>query len=217
MKLSLMVLNAGKASGQTIAITTPQFVIGRDAKCNLRPASAMISKQHCALIIKDEKVYLKDFDSTNGTFVNDQPIKGAVQIKHGDMLKVGPLTFKVVLEGVPAPVAAAKPTPTPPPKPKFAVADDDPAAALLLSCDEENSNGEALVGTTEDVDSVPGGSTIMELPAVAGKQAETADTPAPDAPKPPHKPAEKKPNPSGAAQSAAQAILDRYKKGLRKS
>src|SRR5581483_10389856 len=103
MKLSLMVLNAGNASGQAIPITIPQFIIGRDPRCNLRPASAMISKQHCALIIKDGKVYLKDFDSTNGTFVNDQQIKGAVGLKNGDVIKVGPLTFQIVLE-TPAPV-----------------------------------------------------------------------------------------------------------------
>src|SRR5205807_4005916 len=110
MKLSLVVVNAGKASGQTIPIKLPQFVIGRDPECNLRPASAMISKKHCALIAKGDTILLQDFGSTNGTFLNDQPVKGEMAIHHGDMLKVGPLTFKVVMEKSAAP---SKPTPPP--------------------------------------------------------------------------------------------------------
>jgi pSer/pThr/pTyr-binding forkhead associated (FHA) protein len=211
MKLSLMVLNAGKASGQAIAITTPQFVIGRDAKCNLRPASAMISKQHCALIIKDGKVYLKDFNSTNGTFVNEEPVKTPVVLKNDDILKVGPLTFKVVLEGTPA-----VNKPTPPPKPKAAAVDDDPAAAMLLSLDEDESEpNKALVSTTEDVEAVPGGSTIMEMPVVVPPEAEAKKDEKP-AEKPVEVKKEEKKGSTGAAQQAAQAILERYKKGQRK-
>ena len=75
MKLSLVVVNAGKASGQTIPIKISRFVIGRDPDCNLRPASAMISKKHCAVLVKNGKVTLRDFDSTNGTFLNDHQVR----------------------------------------------------------------------------------------------------------------------------------------------
>ena len=60
----------------------------------------MISKRHCAVLVKNEQVFLRDFDSTNGTFVNDQQVKGEVPLNNGDVLKVGPLSFKVVIEGV---------------------------------------------------------------------------------------------------------------------
>ena len=76
MKISLVVMTAGKSKGQTIPINLPQFIIGRDPQCNLRPASAVISKRHCAVLIKDGKVFVRDFDSTNGTFVNDVPVQG---------------------------------------------------------------------------------------------------------------------------------------------
>lgn len=214
MKLSLLVLNAGQATGQAIAITVPQFIIGRDAKCNLRPASAMISKQHCALIIKDGKVYLKDFNSTNGTFLNDQPVKNPVVLKNDDVLKVGPLSFKVAIEGQPA---VNKPTPPPPAKVAAAADDDDPAAALLLALDEGETPNEALVSTTDDPAAVPTGSTIMEMPVVPPGEpeaAKTAEKPI-EAAKPPEKKPEEKKSASAGAQSAAQAILERYKKGRR--
>src|SRR6478672_6378142 len=98
MKLSLVVMTAGKSKGQAIPVNLPQFIIGRDPQCNLRPASAVISKRHCALLMKDGKVSVRDFDSTNGTFVNDKPVKGEVSLSNEDILKIGPLEFKVVIE-----------------------------------------------------------------------------------------------------------------------
>src|SRR5690242_13724519 len=114
MKLSLVVLTPGKMEGKSIPIKVPQFVIGRDPQCHLRPASALISKRHCALIQRDGKAFIRDFDSTNGTFLNDQPVKGEVELHHEDKLRVGPLLFAVMLEaGAPA---AARATPPPPTK-----------------------------------------------------------------------------------------------------
>ena len=101
MKVSLVVLNAGKSAGQTIPVNLAQFVIGRDPQCNLRPGSALISKRHCAILIKGEEVFVRDFDSTNGTVLNDVPLKGEVAIKNNDILKVGPLEFRVVIEATP--------------------------------------------------------------------------------------------------------------------
>src|ERR1700692_4244742 len=103
MKISLMVLSAGSAAGKALPITTAQFLIGRDPECHLRPASAMISKRHCALFVKKGRVFLRDFDSTNGTLVNDEPVKGEIPLKDGDILKVGPLSFQVVIENKPTP------------------------------------------------------------------------------------------------------------------
>src|SRR5262244_2039484 len=101
MKLSLLVLTAGKQEGKTIEIKLPQFLVGRDPQCHLRPASPAISKRHCALIQRDGKVFLHDFDSTNGTFLNDQPIKGEVEVHHDDRLRVGTLLFIVQIEASP--------------------------------------------------------------------------------------------------------------------
>src|SRR5947209_20011582 len=100
MKMSLVVMTAGKTAGQSIPIPSAQFIIGRDPQCNLRPGSAMISKRHCALLMKNNRAFLRDFDSTNGTFLNNQPVKGEVPLNDGDILKVVPLEFKVASEGM---------------------------------------------------------------------------------------------------------------------
>jgi len=208
MKLTLVVLNAGKASGQTIPVKVPQFVIGRDPQCNLRPASAMISKRHCALLVKDGTVLLHDFDSTNGTFLNDQPVKGEVALSNDDVIKVGPLQFKVAIE-LPQP-AVSKPTPPPPPRvARAANSEDEEAAAMLLGIDETTS-----AATTETSEAeIPGGSTVMDMPAVnpgAPPEVTEGGVKPPEAKKPAEKPKHE------SAQSAAQALLDKLRKGTRK-
>src|SRR6516162_1872077 len=108
MKLSLVVTSQGKGAGKVIPITLAQFLIGRDPQCQLRPASPVISKRHCAVLVKGGKAFVRDFDSTNGTFVNDQPVKGEVELHNGDRLKVGPLAFLVKMETT---TPVNKPTP----------------------------------------------------------------------------------------------------------
>jgi len=100
MKLSLIVAD-GVHKGKAIPINAPQFLIGREPHCQLRPASQAISKQHCAVLTKDDKVFVQDFGSTNGTFVNDEKVEGEREVKHGDALQVGPLAFTLNIEATP--------------------------------------------------------------------------------------------------------------------
>jgi pSer/pThr/pTyr-binding forkhead associated (FHA) protein len=202
MKLNLVVTTAGKAAGQVIPVKLSQFVIGRDPQCNLRPASALISKRHCAILVKNGQVFVRDFDSTNGTFVNDQQISGEVPLKHDDALKVGPLEFKVQIEGQPS---VSKPTP--PPK-AAGNADDEAAAAMLLALQE--GGGDDSTGAEDS--EVPSGSTVFDMPnPVAGSEAPSEAS------------GDKKPDPKKAdakaqavsAAKAAEALLAKYSRRQR--
>ena len=193
MKLSLVVAS-GAHQGKTIPVPGNQFVIGRDEGCHLRPASPAVSKKHCAVYLKDGKAYVRDFGSTNGTFVNDEQIQGDREVSDGDRLRVGPLDFTLNLSPVgpsdstPLPEALKSVVPPGPGQPiPSATADLDPdqAAALLLGMGDE------------DDPEVPGGSTVMELPAVEGEQKAAED--------------KKKGVPSAAETSAAASeILRKY-------
>jgi pSer/pThr/pTyr-binding forkhead associated (FHA) protein len=125
MKLSLVVRTPGPNQGKVLEIKLSQFVVGRDPQCHLRPASPMISKRHCAVLQREGKVFVNDFDSTNGTFVNNEQVKGEVELHHGDQLKLGPLLFEVRIEAT-APVN--RPTPPPPTKPVTKTAPANKAA-----------------------------------------------------------------------------------------
>jgi predicted component of type VI protein secretion system len=195
MKLSLVVAS-GVHEGKAIPITTPQFVIGRDEQCQLRPASPAISKRHCALMVRGGQVFVRDFGSTNGTFVNGQLVEGEVELFDQDLLKVGPLEFRVGMEvstvmskpaaGAAKSAAAAKvaaaPVKAPAAKPAAAEEDDavaiggaaeptggppsDKIAELLLGGDDGAGPTKPADSNTLGNEAIPDGSTVMELPSV---------------------------------------------------
>jgi pSer/pThr/pTyr-binding forkhead associated (FHA) protein len=201
MKLSLVVLSSGKAIGQAIPVTLSQFLIGRDPQCQLRPASPVISKRHCALLTKDDKVFVRDFDSTNGTFVNDEPVKGERELSDNDTLKVGPLSFRVVIKTAPAGSKGS----TPPPK-AAQPSDDDSVAAMLLALQDDGAGPKSDLKV--DSDGVPSGSTVMDMVSPVA-----ADTDAKAKAAEPGKPAEKKPEAAKntpSSSSAAKALLEKY-------
>ncbi len=172
MKLSLVVVTAGKMQGKSIPITLPEFIIGRDPECQLRPASPLISKKHCAFITKGSKAIVRDFGSTNGTLVNNERLQGDREIVNDDVVKVGPIEFRVEMEVIPA----VRQTPSPRSMPSEA---DDAAAALFLSLGDDDN---PPPGMSVDSQGVPTGSTIMEAinlpPENAPPGEAAAETPA---------------------------------------
>jgi pSer/pThr/pTyr-binding forkhead associated (FHA) protein len=204
MKLSIVVLTPGPAQGKVIPINVSQFFIGRDPGCQLRPTSLHISKRHCALLRREDKVFVRDFGSTNGTFVNDRQIRGEIELLDGDQLRVGPLSFTVRLE--PGPVEQPTPVPTikaatqkqasgpatsPSAKePDRATADEDEAAATLLSMQDSDAPD------ASPPSEVPEGSTVHDLPIPTMIEKEM----------------EKPKQSSGDTSTAAKSILDKYHK-----
>ena len=218
MKLSLVVAQ-GVHSGKVIPITLPQFVIGRDPQCQLRPASPAISKRHCAVLVRGGKVFVQDFGSTNGTFVNGEAVQGEVEVRDGDRLKAGPLEFTVSVQVTAPPKPAAKPAAKPAPQPAAVGAPTAPAAedevveikvetkpnqgpesdriaALLLDILDDGPAGAAAPSALNNGESVPDGSTVMELPSMGGEGAAKKE-----APKPP-----------ASTSSAAAEILKKYQR-----
>jgi hypothetical protein len=151
-----------------------------------------------------DKVFVHDFGSTNGTFINDRQIKGEIELLDGDRLRVGPLTFAVHLEQAPVEqpqrMPPAKETlqkqasgqPARPPARELgsSAGDEDEAAATLLAM-QESPDTEA--GPRSEV---PEGSTVHDLPIpiVAEKEKE------------------KPKQPSGDTSASAKSILDKYLK-----
>jgi pSer/pThr/pTyr-binding forkhead associated (FHA) protein len=74
MKLTLRVLTPGTQEGKQFEIKVPQFLVGRGPECHLRPKNAQIGMHHCELTQRDGKAFIRDFGSTTGTYVNDEPV-----------------------------------------------------------------------------------------------------------------------------------------------
>ncbi len=97
----------GSHAGKEIAIVTEKFLIGRSDDCQLRPKSESVSRRHCILVVRDGRVLAQDLKSRNGTYVNEKqlPPERAKVLKAGDVLRVGKLSFEVVIK---VPVGGAK-------------------------------------------------------------------------------------------------------------
>ena len=193
MKVSLVVAS-GVHQGKVIPIAVAKFLIGRDSDCQLRPASPAISKKHCVIYVDSGKLLIKDLGSTNGTFLNGQLLSEPAELKNGDLLKVGPLDFRVeMIPGrksetlVPTgksgsavanvktskdsetdPGVTSSMTPTPSPVPKSL---PSPPVRPITSSDDPDQIAAMLLGMDEDDPDgspphVPEGSTVHELPAI---------------------------------------------------
>jgi anti-anti-sigma factor len=118
----------------------------------------VVSHRHCALLIRDNRVLIQDLKSTNGTFVNNQLVRGDRALQHGDWLRVGPLDFDVEIRIGPT---VSEMTPLPPTKGSPAGMNDEAAGALLLSLPERQSP--AGENPPLDQEGIPTGETAMDL------------------------------------------------------
>ena len=94
MQASLRVM-VGKQKDREIPLPGTLFVIGRDPLCHLRPHSNLVSRRHCAIACWGGRVLVRDLKSANGTFLNEQKITTQVEVRDGDKLDVGDLSFAV--------------------------------------------------------------------------------------------------------------------------
>ena len=92
---------SGSQSGTSIPLPEGKFLIGREQDCHLRPNSELVSRHHCAFTTDSFSVRVRDLGSTNGTFVNDEPVRGMTVLKAGDRVRVGKLDLVVVVDGRP--------------------------------------------------------------------------------------------------------------------
>jgi len=91
----LLQVVAGRNTGQEIAVLGRRFLIGRASDCHLRAHSEQISRYHCALMVEQEGVFVRDYGSRNGTLVDGQRILDQIELHDGQRLRIGPLEFVV--------------------------------------------------------------------------------------------------------------------------
>ncbi|MGI9470991.1 MAG: FHA domain-containing protein [Rubripirellula sp.] len=105
MQVKLKVLS-GSHEGKEIGVSSEKFLVGRSESCQLRPKSESVSRKHCIIVLKDNRVLIQDLKSRNGTYVNDKrlPVDKAKVLKGGDLIRIGKLAFELVVEhGLQAP------------------------------------------------------------------------------------------------------------------
>jgi len=96
-----LVMYTRRGRRKAFALTQPSTVLGRAEDCDLRIPLAAVSRHHCRLTVSDdERLFVRDLDSSNGTYVNNERVEQA-ELHAGDRLNIGTVIFTLKLNGVP--------------------------------------------------------------------------------------------------------------------
>jgi two-component system, cell cycle response regulator len=88
----------GPGMGTRYTLADSPVVIGRGGDCDIRINDHSVSRRHARIQPGAEGYYAVDLQSTNGTFVNDQPAS-MYKLKDGDYLRAGNCIYRFLTGG----------------------------------------------------------------------------------------------------------------------
>ena len=75
--MARLLIKTGGFENQTFELRLGANRVGRDPDCDFPIDHPTVSSNHCELVLSGEGVLIRDCGSTNGTFVNGDPVKEA--------------------------------------------------------------------------------------------------------------------------------------------
>ena len=84
-----LVVLEGTSPGKRLEISAEPITIGRGARQTLVVDDSDVSRLHARVTLVNGTVLAEDMQSTNGTFVDGDPISGAIVLKDGSRLQMG--------------------------------------------------------------------------------------------------------------------------------
>lgn len=84
---------SGPSKGQSHTLTKPRVVMGRKG-ADIALSDPEISRHHCLLEVRDTHINLKDMDSTNGTFFEEERVRAAM-LMDGAEFRIGNSLIRV--------------------------------------------------------------------------------------------------------------------------
>jgi predicted Zn finger-like uncharacterized protein len=87
---------SGPEKGKVHKLTKPRVVLGRQG-ADIPLSDAEISRYHCVLEVRESYINLKDMDSTNGTFYDEERVRAAM-LQDGAEFRIGTSLIRVSFE-----------------------------------------------------------------------------------------------------------------------
>ena len=82
-------------TSESYEFTLSEVTIGRDPNSSCRLEDNSISAQHARLNYNQTQWWVEDLGSTNGTFLNQEPVTTPQIITSGDNLRCGRIVFQI--------------------------------------------------------------------------------------------------------------------------
>jgi pSer/pThr/pTyr-binding forkhead associated (FHA) protein len=82
--------------GPNITLHRAMVVVGRDADCDTRLKSRLVSRHHCCMMRESDQVVVRDLGSTNGIRINGMRVETG-RLRPGDELSIAHIRYR--LEG----------------------------------------------------------------------------------------------------------------------
>ncbi|MFH1017525.1 MAG: GGDEF domain-containing protein [Pseudomonadota bacterium] len=89
-----VVVVEGNNLGMTFHLSKRSMSVGRSDQNDIYLHEDGVSRQHARIDVGEGTYKISDLKSTNGTFVNDEPIKQAVTLKDGDKIRLGEVVLR---------------------------------------------------------------------------------------------------------------------------
>ena len=89
-----LVIESGPHKGDEYIVRKQTTLIGRHIACDLIVDDAQVSRRHCQISWDGVYCTVEDLGSTNGTFINGQPLTAAYALRPGDKVQVANVIFQ---------------------------------------------------------------------------------------------------------------------------
>src|ERR1700750_2397876 len=86
--MARLLLTSAEGSQQTAELR-PTNSLGRHPNNSIQLLDKIVSKEHCIIELRGDHFVLRDLGSLNGTFINNERVRGEAPLKHGDEIALG--------------------------------------------------------------------------------------------------------------------------------
>ena len=88
-------VRSGPRPGRMLQLRFPNTSFGRGPENDYRlTEEEMASRQHCVIEAREKRFLLREVDSTNGTFVNGNRVEGEIELRPGDVIRIGKMEME---------------------------------------------------------------------------------------------------------------------------
>ena len=88
-------VSSGLTQGALVPLGKKKNILGRSFRACLPLEDERVSREHAQILMREGKFFLSDMGSTNGTFLNNEEVRGEVEVKSGDVIRIGNSIFRL--------------------------------------------------------------------------------------------------------------------------